>query len=414
MSVIASLALLLSLQAQTTTPQASWETLATEYDLAFEHWIHAARELAPGAEQSVHPAATWWARFEELSDQGEGKATLWLLANRGNLPSAPPAAGLLARVRRGGEADWVGSALFELAASREAFDAEELDGFLEERMVEATLDPVRARAALALAVVVAPEDAARAAYLRTWAAMLVHQGVDLAPGEELARADLDELAGRVLDAVQRESDAYFELAYRAGSDGVYYPVSGAPPDPEALWRPAIEELATRGSTRAQLWALSNAPWELDVAGKQRLRGFLEAVVASGLSEEELRDFGWQVGGLVYRLGLEAVEPCIRRLLEKSPDAARPGLLFGLGDAVCEASGEDAAQRERGLAALREVRERWPTADEAKRAEGRIFFFTNLVVGKTSPDFETADADGNAFKLSDYRGKVTVVDFWGFW
>jgi len=25
-----------------------------------------------------------------------------------------------------------------------------------------------------------------------------------------------------------------------------------------------------------------------------------------------------------------------------------------------------------------------------------------------------DADGKAFKLSDYKGKVTVVDFWGFW
>ena len=39
---------------------------------------------------------------------------------------------------------------------------------------------------------------------------------------------------------------------------------------------------------------------------------------------------------------------------------------------------------------------------------------SLVVGKPVPDFETVDPDGNAFKLSDYRGKVTVIDFWGFW
>ena len=31
-----------------------------------------------------------------------------------------------------------------------------------------------------------------------------------------------------------------------------------------------------------------------------------------------------------------------------------------------------------------------------------------------PDFDAVDVDGNAFKLSDYRGKVTVIDFWGFW
>jgi hypothetical protein len=31
-----------------------------------------------------------------------------------------------------------------------------------------------------------------------------------------------------------------------------------------------------------------------------------------------------------------------------------------------------------------------------------------------PDFEAVDADGVAFKLSDYRGKVVLLDFWGFW
>jgi len=413
MGVIAIAALALLPQVRTDAPPADWKALATEYDLAFERWVHSIDELAPDAERPVHPASTFWARFAELSDRGEGRATLWLLANRGNVPSAPSAADLLARVRRGGEDEWVGSAVFELAAAREAFDSKALTGFLEERMAAATLDPVRARAALALAVVVEPQDAARAAYLRVWAAMLAYQGIDLAPGEELARADLDELAGRVIDAVQKESDAYFELAYRAGADGMYYPVSGAPPDPEALWQAVVEELAARGSTRAQLWALAHAPWELDDAARQRLRGFLESVVQAPLSEEDLRAFGWQ-GGLVHRLGLEAVEPCIRRLIEKSSDSARPGLLFGLGDALCEAAGEDAAQRERGLAVLREVRERWPSTDEAKRAEGRIFRYSNLVVGKTIPDFETVDADGNAFRLSDYRGKVTVVDFWGFW
>jgi hypothetical protein len=25
-----------------------------------------------------------------------------------------------------------------------------------------------------------------------------------------------------------------------------------------------------------------------------------------------------------------------------------------------------------------------------------------------------DIDGNRFKLSDYRGKVVVLDFWGHW
>ena len=37
-----------------------------------------------------------------------------------------------------------------------------------------------------------------------------------------------------------------------------------------------------------------------------------------------------------------------------------------------------------------------------------------ICGNVAPDFTTQDADGVAFKLSDYRGKVVVLDFWGFW
>ena len=39
---------------------------------------------------------------------------------------------------------------------------------------------------------------------------------------------------------------------------------------------------------------------------------------------------------------------------------------------------------------------------------------NLVIGKEVPDIEGEDIDGKKFKLSEYRGKVVVLDFWGNW
>lgn len=36
------------------------------------------------------------------------------------------------------------------------------------------------------------------------------------------------------------------------------------------------------------------------------------------------------------------------------------------------------------------------------------------IGDTAPDIEGEDIDGVPFKLSDYRGKVVVLDFWGHW
>lgn len=47
-------------------------------------------------------------------------------------------------------------------------------------------------------------------------------------------------------------------------------------------------------------------------------------------------------------------------------------------------------------------------------ENELFAFENLRIGKVAPDIEGEDVDGVEFKLSDYRGKVVVIDFWGDW
>lgn len=36
------------------------------------------------------------------------------------------------------------------------------------------------------------------------------------------------------------------------------------------------------------------------------------------------------------------------------------------------------------------------------------------VGKKAPEIDGEDVDGVRFKLSDYRGKVVMLAFWGNW
>jgi hypothetical protein len=48
------------------------------------------------------------------------------------------------------------------------------------------------------------------------------------------------------------------------------------------------------------------------------------------------------------------------------------------------------------------------------AKGELFEIRNLAIGQTAPEIEADDLDGKKFKLSDYRGKVVVIDFWGNW
>lgn len=38
----------------------------------------------------------------------------------------------------------------------------------------------------------------------------------------------------------------------------------------------------------------------------------------------------------------------------------------------------------------------------------------LAIGKQAPEIIGKDVDGNEMKLSDYKGKVVVLDFWGDW
>jgi hypothetical protein len=49
----------------------------------------------------------------------------------------------------------------------------------------------------------------------------------------------------------------------------------------------------------------------------------------------------------------------------------------------------------------------------ERAKAELFALRNLSVGREVPDIEGQDQDGTRFKLSDYRGKVVLLDFWSY-
>jgi hypothetical protein len=51
---------------------------------------------------------------------------------------------------------------------------------------------------------------------------------------------------------------------------------------------------------------------------------------------------------------------------------------------------------------------------ADMAKADLFELRHLAIGCVAPDIEGEDIDGVHFKLSDYRGKVVVLDFWGNW
>jgi hypothetical protein len=65
-----------------------------------------------------------------------------------------------------------------------------------------------------------------------------------------------------------------------------------------------------------------------------------------------------------------------------------------------------------LKSYAEVKVAGETLVEPARRE--LFIIRHLSIGKVAPEIEGEDLGGVKFKLSDYRGRVVLLDFWGHW
>jgi len=94
------------------------------------------------------------------------------------------------------------------------------------------------------------------------------------------------------------------------------------------------------------------------------------------------------------------------------DTKAQGLIARGGLRLATAQTDD--ERKAAEADLRAVATTTKNEELIAQAKDALFEIENLQVGCKSPEIEGVDTDGVPFKLSDYRGKVVLLDFWGFW
>jgi hypothetical protein len=122
-------------------------------------------------------------------------------------------------------------------------------------------------------------------------------------------------------------------------------------------------------------------------------------------------------------GSSAAEKLLQGLLQqKTGHDQQAGLYLGLGQ-LYKSQSESADMsfpeavklNEKAEKAFAQVTDEFKDVkDVAEQAKASLFEVRTLGIGKKAPDISGEDADSKKFKLSDYRGKVVVLDFWASW
>lgn len=246
---------------------------------------------------------------------------------------------------------------------------------------------------------------------------------DADAAQDAAEADIDDATKALLAEYDAAFEAYLDardeaiaayLAERETNENASY----SPPDqPDAAFFGRFADLADRGSLAAQRWCVTHyAPGDdIQEQGADFARRALDCLA------QPAGDQGMLVSAIARRAPSRYAP---RNVLDIDTAAALLHLAeIVLDDPEARAMagyqcGSTLVQREsskaRGLDVLRRVAEDYADLDQGRRAGSYVFELENLQIGMVAPEIEGADVDGNPMKLTDFRGKVVVLDFWGFW
>ncbi len=190
-----------------------------------------------------------------------------------------------------------------------------------------------------------------------------------------------------------------------------------PPHPNVLYFSRIEELAHQDQPDALRWCLvsvGQVGLDLPAVLEKKNEIYARLVVVHPNLPWMSDAARWiQADASVTSLGFERADELLRTLKENTTVratraaalAARSSLLMGRTDPASRAADEKL---------LREIVREYSDLPVGDVAQGRLFRIENLAPGKTPPDVQALDTEGRALRLSEYRGRVLVVEFWGFW
>lgn len=144
-----------------------------------------------------------------------------------------------------------------------------------------------------------------------------------------------------------------------------------------------------------------------------LTALIDEGVAHYMAAPNFSDFVSSLNWFAEGVPSDKFNALMAKIEKEAPAAdAKAAAILARGARLFAAGSE--ADRAEGRKLYDRIAKEFPGTRAATRAKGQLFELDHLQVGQTPPDMEAVDETGKKFRLYDYRGKVTVVDFWGFW
>ncbi|MCP5535185.1 MAG: redoxin domain-containing protein [Akkermansiaceae bacterium] len=151
-------------------------------------------------------------------------------------------------------------------------------------------------------------------------------------------------------------------------------------------------------------------WTLRVANPTQRREVTQFMLTHYQDSKSIGNLA-QYYGRMYGGG----EPELREIVEKAGnEAVRLGATYYLAEKLMN----NKATQQEGLTLMKQLA-RTPGLDKKNpnllaQANIKIMVLEKLGIGCIAPDIVGTDHEGKEFKLSDYRGQVVLLDFWGIW
>lgn len=177
--------------------------------------------------------------------------------------------------------------------------------------------------------------------------------------------------------------------------------------------PRFEALAKTNDGRSLLWMTENITKYRGFKKKERPAALAPMFDALFEHHADAEWFEGAYASLANHSGVldtKMVQELFDKGLEKagSDDVKEAGLFHAI---IAFSKADDRSLSQGYFARLEEA---FPESERLRAARRALIRPEDTAVGKVAPNFQAKTIDDFTFELEDYRGKVVLLDFYGFW